>query len=293
MELDYVKLKEIKPLLGGYFRESRALLKRSVIPDERAVHDIRVLMKKSRALLKLAAPQLDNTYSSRDISDLRKVGRTMSSWREASVFRKTLKDLKKEFPEIFSGLRENETINRLITKQEPVAEPGDELKVILEEIDTLLNKVSYRIRFESMSKLDPQILLQELDKTYSIIADIYLKCRNEPKPKMLHEFRKRAKDFLYQLYVFRSLNPAIVKGLEDRLLNMTQNLGKFNDLDQLIKALGYNYVRGSNQPALDELIVKIREKQDTYLEKVWPNAYKVFCPGQKLVNVLGFKLLVI
>jgi len=44
---------------------------------------------------------------------------------------------------------------------------------------------------------------------------------------------------------------------------------------------------------MDELIIKIREKQDTYLSKVWPVAYKIFCPGQKLVNVLGFKLLVI
>ena len=62
MELDYVKLKEIKPAIAGYIRESQALLKKSVIPDEKAVHDIRVLMKKSRALLKLTAPQLDETY---------------------------------------------------------------------------------------------------------------------------------------------------------------------------------------------------------------------------------------
>jgi hypothetical protein len=48
-----------------------------------------------------------------------------------------------------------------------------------------------------------------------------------------------------------------------------------------------------NLPAMDELIVKIRGVQDRYLAKVWPSAYQVFCPGKKLVNVLGFKLLVI
>jgi hypothetical protein len=74
---------------------------------------------------------------------------------------------------------------------------------------------------------------------------------------------------------------------------MTQNLGKFNDLTQLIKTLGYNYKMNENLPAMDELIVKIRGVQDRYLAKVWPSAYQVFCPGKKLVNVLGFKLLVI
>jgi CHAD domain-containing protein len=293
MELDYVKLKEIKPLLGVYIRESRILLKSSAIPDERAVHDIRVLMKKSRAVLKLAAPQLDKAYIDRNISDLRKVGRIMCSWREAAVYRKTLKELKKEYPEIFLRLSENESINRLLAKQEPVTEPGVEIRAILEEIDSLLNKTSYRIRFQSMRTLDPHLLLKELDATYTIIADVYLQCRNNPKPRKLHEFRKRAKDFLYQLYIFRSLNPSVVKALENKLLTMTQNLGKFNDLDQLVRAMGYNYIKGSGQPASDELIVKIREKQDNYLKKVWSAAYQVFCPGQKLVNVLGFKLLVI
>jgi hypothetical protein len=74
---------------------------------------------------------------------------------------------------------------------------------------------------------------------------------------------------------------------------LTQNLGKFNDLTQIIKVLEYSYKEGQNPPALDELIIKFREAQDRYLAKVWPIAYQIFCPGQKLLNVLGFKLLVI
>jgi hypothetical protein len=44
---------------------------------------------------------------------------------------------------------------------------------------------------------------------------------------------------------------------------------------------------------MDELIIILREAQDRYLAKVWPTAYQIFCPGKKLVNILGFKLLVI
>lgn len=293
MELDYVKLKQIKPAIAAYIRESRALLNKSVIPDDRAVHDVRVLMKKSRALLKLAAPQLDQAYHDRNMADLRDVGKIICSWREASVQRKTLKTLRKEYPDIFSQLHENEVLSLLLEKQVPIAKLSDEIKAELEHVDILLNKTGYRLRFQSMNIIDPQTLLKELEFTFIKVTDIYLSCRNNPKPETMHKFRKKAKDFLYQLYIFRSLNQSVIKSLEKKLDSMTQNLGKFNDLDQTIKALGYSYKEASNLPAMDELIVKIREKQDRFLSKVWPSAYQIFCPGQKLVNVLGFKLLVI
>ena len=89
------------------------------------------------------------------------------------------------------------------------------------------------------------------------------------------------------------MNPTVIKALEKKLDRMTQDLGKFNDLAQLIKSSGYYYRMEDNDPSVDELIVKIREKQDKYMIKVWPVAYKIFCPGQNLVNLLGFKLLVI
>jgi CHAD domain-containing protein len=293
MEPDYVKLKEIKPALSGFIRASRALLKRSELPDEKAIHDVRVLMKKSRALVKLTISQQDNIYFDRNISSLKEVGTIMCSWRETSVQRKLLKSFQRKYPDIFFQLRENSRLTHLLEKNEPVTGSPEELKIALEKIDDLLSKTNYRVRFQSMKSADPQLLLKELDKSFTMIKDIYLLCRNNSKPALMHKFRKKAKDFLYQLVIFRPLNPPVVKALEKKLDSMTQNLGKFNDLTKIIKALGYSYREGSNMPAMDELAVKFREAQDKHLSKVWPAAYQVFCPGQKLVNILGFKLLVI
>jgi CHAD domain-containing protein len=293
MELDYVKLKAIKPVLAGYIRESQILMKKSDIPDEKAVHDIRVLMKKSRAVLKLASAQLDTSYIDRDFNDLRKVGRLMCSWRETSVLEKTLRAFRKDYPNLFSRLAENEQISLLSGRTESLNQPSAEVHADIVKINDLLHKTGYRIRFMQMNMIDPQILIKELELTYNRVADIYLICRNNPKPEMLHELRKKAKDFLYQLYIFRPLNPSVIKNLEKKLDSMTQSLGKFNDLVQLIKKLNYNYRDNANLPAMNELILLIREKQDKYLYKVWPIAYQIFCPGQKLVNILGFKLLVI
>lgn len=293
MELDYVKLKEIKPVLSGYIRESQSMLKLSDVPGEAVIHDVRVDMKKLRSVLKLVAPQIDKISFDRDFLAFREVGRIMRLWRETSVHRKTLKELRKENPGIFSKLNENERLSALMKKPEPIREQSEEMKSGLREINDLLTKAGFRLRFQSMNKFDPHLLLTELEITYNKVTEIYLTSRNSLKPDSLHEFRKKAKDFLYQIYFFRPLNPSVIKAVEKSLDSMTQNLGKYNDLTQLIKTLGYKYPESTNLPAMDELVIKIHEKQDRYLEKVWPVAYKVFCPGQKLVNVLGFKLLVI
>lgn len=293
MEPDQVKLKEIKPALSGYIRESLTLLNQSVVPDENTVHDVRVLMKKARSVVRLIAPQMDTEFIGRERQALREVGRIMCSWRDISVLRKALKNLKKRNPDIFLKLADNEKINSLIKKPESSEELPVEEKNNLGQIVEILNKTGYRIRFEPMNKLDPHLLIKSLETTYICVVNNYMICRNNPKAANLHEFRKRAKDLLYQLWFFRPLNPPVVKALEKKLDLLTQNLGKFNDLSQLLKEIGYRYEYTANHPALDELAVIIREEQDRYLAKVWPAAHKIFCPGKNLVNLLGFKLLVI
>ena len=291
MELDYVKLKDIKPALSGYITEAMSLLKLRPVPDEMAIHDVRVLMKKSRAVMRLIVSQIDEEFYNREYGTFREVGRIMSSWRDTSVHRKTLKYLKKNHPGLFSRLTDNEKLENLLGKTDTTEEPFTGLKTDLGQINDLLGKAGFRIRFQSMNNLDPKLLLSELDRSYNVVIDRYLACRNSMKPADLHEFRKRAKDFLYQLWFFRPLNPRVVKSLEKRLDTLTQNLGKYNDLSQLILTIDYRYTSSANTPALDELILIIRKVQDRYLSKVWVVAYKIFCPGQKLVNLLGFRVL--
>jgi CHAD domain-containing protein len=293
METDYIRLKEIKPALVDYISDATELLVRAPMPDDDAIHDIRVLLKKARASLKLIRTQLDLEYAEKDIVSLRDAAGVMSSWRDNSVKRKTLKELKKEHPVVFTLLEDNERIKAILKKTEPATEPSPEIGAGIAQINELFKKTAYRVRFHSLDKLDPIVLLKELEKTYIKATDAFLKCRNNPRETKLHEFRKKSKDFMYQLYFFRPLNSDSVKSLESKLDDMTRNLGKVNDLAQLVRALEYTYPNEANSQAMNELVVLIREKQDEFLRKVWPHASKIFCPGRKLVNVLGYKILVI
>jgi CHAD domain-containing protein len=291
MEPDYIKLKNIKPALSGYLKESVGLLDLAAVPDDRIIHDVRVFMKKSRAVMKLVAGSYGSDFFNREYGTFREVGRILSSWRESSVHRKTLRELKKIHPSVFKQLAGNPKIDTLMKKADQQAEPEPEMKEALEKIRELIYKSSYRIRFQTMNGLNPEILLQELERSYLLTAEKYLTSRNSLKPADIHEFRKRAKDFLYQLWFFRPVNPPAIKSLEKKLDTLTQNLGKFNDLDQLIRSLEYKYSADAALPAMDELIIMVRQEQDRYISKVWSAAWKIFRPGRPLESVLGFKVL--
>jgi len=280
---------DIKPVLCGYLTEAQTMLDPLAFPDEKVVHDVRVLMKKSRATLRLLKPLMDKASFDREYLTFREIGRLMRKWRETSVHRKILKDLKKRFPELFSHLTDNEKINRLLEKQDAFIEPSGEMSGELAKIIELLRRSNFRLRFQALAINDQNIILAELEKTFDTVSHCFLKARNYPKNINLHEFRKKTKDLLYQLFFFRPIDPRAIKNLEKRLDSLGQNLGKYNDYAVLIDTLGYRYPSGENISAVDDLIVIVKQEQDKSLLKIWPLAYRIFRPGNKLTILPGFR----
>jgi hypothetical protein len=60
-----------------------------------------------------------------------------------------------------------------------------------------------------------------------------------------------------------------------------------------VKAFEYKFPDTASNNDMNELVLRIREKQDEYLCSVWPVASRVFSPGRKLIAVLGYKILVV
>jgi CHAD domain-containing protein len=274
MEVFPVDPAKIKPVLSGYIREAESLLMKDPIPSDKSVHDIRVLMKKSRATLKLAASQLDITDYKACNTALREVGRIMRDWREASVSRRTLNKFRNKYPELFERLDSNEPIIAILDRDSmPVADLTGEK---IGEIAVLLKNAGYRIRFRSWDKMAPELIVKELDSSFSKAENIFLLSRNNIKPESIHEFRKITKDLLYQLRFFRDVNPSVVKYFSKKLDRIAWYLGKYNDLTQLIKDLSYKSPGLMSDRNMDELVVRIRDRQDDYLSHVWPDAFRIF-----------------
>jgi CHAD domain-containing protein len=283
------KLTNIKPVLCGYIREAQYKLDPSRVPDEDAVHDIRVLLKKSRAALKLLKVITGVELFKREYGSLREAGRIMSSWRETSVLRKLLKDLKKNHPGIFTGLSGNEKIDARLKRPDPVTVPDEGMKKDIESIISLLHKSEYRLRFVAMNQEHQITLLKSLVTTWNLVSSAYLTARNYPNDTTIHELRKKTKDLMFQLFFFRALNPGPVKSLEKKLDSLGQYLGKYNDLSVLVRTLEYKYRPLSTPGPVDELVLIIRAEQDRYLRKIWPPAGRLFYPGKKIEYILDLK----
>ena len=86
------------------------------------------------------------------------------------------------------------------------------------------------------------------------------------------------------------MNSTAVKALEKRIDGLTQNLGVYNDLAQLLEAVEYKNDDPGRSPDMAELMILVRNRQDELLSKVWPVAYKLFCPGHKLPDLMGIEV---
>ena len=284
---DSAEAKDIKSAMAEYIDGSLRLLAMQPVPDDAAIHDVRVLMKKHRAAIRLVKPLLDEAVYRREYLAGRETGRLLALWRETAVLRKTAKALKKDNPELFIRLHKNEKIQELLRKPYATWEQAGERARSVNEVAERLRKTQYRLRFLGLNEPDMRLLLGELERSHATASAAYLNCRNKPAARLLHEFRKKSKTFMYQLIFFRHLEPQTVRQLEKRLGVMTQNLGKYNDLAQIMFLTGYHYGAPENSDTDNELAIVIRDRQDMYLEKVWPYAYRIFAPGKKLQDILG------
>ncbi len=283
---DSGEAKDIKRSMAGYVAGSLKLLAMQPVPDDTAVHDVRVLMKKHRAAVRLVQPLLDEAVFRREYLAGRETGRLLALWRETAVLRKTAKSLRKDNPGLFIRLRDNLKIQELLRKPYATWEQAGERAKSVNEVTARLKKTLYRLRFLGLNDPDMHLLLGELERSHNAASAAYLACRNKPTAHLIHEFRKKSKSFMYQLVFFRHLELRKVRQLEKWLSIMTQNLGKYNDLDQIILLTGYRYGAPENSDADNELAIVVRDRQDRYLAKVWTYAYRIFAPGKKLQDIL-------
>lgn len=260
----------------GYISQSQSMLLHSGTPGEKTVHGVRVLMKRSRAALKLLSPQMDESVCD-DLQNALKVpGRSLGTLREASVHRRDLKKLLKKYPAIHSRLKENERIAALLSQENAEVAVQEKEGTSCKELIALLERAAVMLKLQSLELVSDKMLLNELERSFRNVMDYYLMSRNHPRSRNLHEYRKNAKDLLYQLAFFRHSGINGMKRLEKRLKMITLELGRYHDLAQLIRKLAYKYPGSENNRAMDELVALIRAKQDRSMSEILPASFRIF-----------------
>ena len=194
------------------------------------VHEVRKHLKKLRAAMRLAIPEVGKNRHSREDRCVRKIGRLVSDLRDAQVRLQTLIQLRDEtakkpenspFPHIEELLSlERESFSAAFAGWQKQAIPQ------LERVETRLLKWP-------LEDLTWKQVCGAVAKIYKRGQRGLAKTIDDPEPENFHAWRKRVKDLWYQLRILQPVNRVVLTEMAHDAEVLGELLGREHDLNFL------------------------------------------------------------
>ena len=268
--------RHLRRVLQSLIGESEAMIPPGSFPGPEAVHDIRVNMKRARAVLKLLKAAPASIYYQRENAALRDISALFSHSREAVVLNKTLKQLNRKYPEIFI----EGTVawfKTLVPHNSSNSIDRSRKLMIASDAAERLRKAWYRTGFMSLSGVTRINLLDGLWNSFTRAETEFSKASVSMLPADMHEFRKRTKDLLYQTRFFSDYNPGHFDRIYRELDKLGSLLGKCNDLS-VAETLAGDKVHQwpGNVAEIKEVINTIAREREKLFAEARPVAEAIF-----------------
>ncbi|HEX5925519.1 MAG TPA: CHAD domain-containing protein [Baekduia sp.] len=217
-----------------------------------AVHSARKDIKKVRALLRLARPDLPETTYRGENEALRDIARSLTAAREADVLAETFElvatRLIGRVPELeLDALRAR--VAELAASLRPT-DTGDAGAIPEQTVGALATAVT-RARALELDHCDTDTLVAGSVRAYARGRQALTVAQHDTTADNLHAWRKRAKDLWYQQRLLRNAWPELLKAQADAADRLTKLLGDDHDLAQLAEHL-------PDEPEVLEAITELR-----------------------------------
>jgi CHAD domain-containing protein len=190
------------------------------------VHEVRKHLKKLRAAMGLAIPEVGKNRHAREDRCVRKIGRLVSDLRDAQVRLQTLIQLTDET----AKARENhfpriEELLSLERESFSAAFAGWQKQAIPQ-----LERVEARLLKWPLDGLTWKQVCGAVGKIYKRGQRGLAKTINDPEPENFHAWRKRVKDLWYQLRILQPLNRVVLTEMAHDAEVLGDLLGREHDL---------------------------------------------------------------
>ena len=223
-----------------------------------AVHEARKDMKKARAALRLVRGELGDEVYRRENDHFREVGRMLSEMRDAEVKVESLATLIERYdPSLedrFAGLRE------AFEAELSEAREGGSIERAMAEAASALALGRPRIGSLPLSESGWDAVAPGIHRTYRRGRKRLGVVSEEPSAENLHEWRKRVKDFWYQLRIVRIFNPGLIGQLIRETDDLADHLGDDHDL-ALLREQGARRVDAFAQPDDQRLLFELIDRR--------------------------------
>lgn len=194
------------------------------------VHEVRKHLKKLRAAMRLAIPEVGKNRHTREDRCVRKIGRLVSDLRDAQVRLQTLIQLRDETakgPEV-SPFRRIEELLSLERESFSAAFAGWQKQAIPQ-----LERVEARLLKWPLAGLTWKQVCGAVGKIYKRGQRGLAKTIRDPDPEHFHGWRKRVKDIWYQLRILQPLNRMVLTEMAHDAEVLGELLGREHDLNFL------------------------------------------------------------
>jgi CHAD domain-containing protein len=194
------------------------------------VHEVRKHLKKLRAAMRLAIPEVGKNRQTREDRCVRKIGRLISDLRDAQVRLQTLIQLRDDTakgPEDSPFLRIEELLS-LERESFSAAFAGWQKQAVPQ-----LERVQARLLKWPLGDLPWKQVCGAVAKIYKRGQRGLAKTIEEPEPENFHAWRKRVKDLWYQFRILQPLNRVVLTEMARDAEVLGELLGREHDLNFL------------------------------------------------------------
>jgi CHAD domain-containing protein len=238
--------------------EARAVLDDAERPDAVAVHDLRKVMKRWRALLRLVEPFLgDDARQLR--AEARDQARGLSGARDAQSAIEALNDLAESKGEL--SARTIASIRGRLDAIRLSAEAATINEDVRAQLRMALSSAEQVVSTWDLEKLTFADLARELSRTYERLREDSPKDWSKAEPDTLHELRTIVVAHRYQMELVEPLWPKFGKLWVAEAQRLRDRLGAFQDLSVL---KGFTAPHGALAPWRSRLTPLILARQEKH-----------------------------
>jgi CHAD domain-containing protein len=221
------------------------------------IHEARKSIKKVRAVLRLVRRELGNTYRKKN-ARLRRVGRKLSEFRDATAIIQILDALKQKYPDELPP-----SIRRKLVARRAAAERQRNVAGVLQKMAATLRGAEVRVSSWPLEMDGFAAIAPGLESTYRAGRRALARAQKQPRPENYHELRKRVKDHWYHVRLIEDLWSDVMQGYEKSLKDLETWLGDDHNLVLLretIHAAPDRYGTSKDVEALSDLIAKYQKE---------------------------------
>ena len=249
-----------------------------------AIHDARLHLKKTRALVRLAWPA-DPDACRQENAALRDIARALSTQRDRQAMidavDKLLRHAEREWGEstkhleAFRGLR-----SRFIECQQQESNGTDFESLVHRVVEQLRHAVD-RVEKWASAVDDDDFISDGFAQSYRRGKRVLRAVQADPTPENLHEWRKQIKYHRYQVRLYQDAWPAIIEAHYQELKRLSDLLGDDHDLVVLEQSLKDCHLPELDEGTLAELVHLVMRRRCELQAEALPPGLLLFAEKPK------------